>query len=725
MSKPMRLPTAMVGSLMVLAATIGEVGLGTASATEPAPSTNTPFAASEAAKDPFFWLEEVQGEKALAWARERNATTLQRLKGDARFEPLRAEAEKFLTAKDRIAYGDLHGDSVHDFWQDQSHERGVWRKASLASYRAGAPQWEIVLDLDKLAKDEGENWVYKGRDCLEPERRRCMLRLSRGGSDAVVAREFDAVAKSFVKDGFTLPEGKQWLDWAGPDALMVATSFGAETMTDSGYPRQVRLWQRGADLAKAPILLNADKKDVWGRPTALNGPQGNALLLLRSPDFYTQAWSRLLPDGTVKKLALPLAIELNGLMGDDLIISLREDWTVGGRTHRRGAIVAVLLAEATAGAVKRVVPVFAPSETVAVQNLAIAQDKIYLDVMDNVAGRLLAASRDGKGGWRTVAIELPANGSINIVSTHAFQKDVLVSYNDFLQPDTLYMMPGGGKPEAIKSLPARFDAAPYTVEQRFALSKDGTQVPYFIVRAKTMPFNGDNPTLLYGYGGFEIAQTPSYFSAFGKNWLERGGVYVLANIRGGGEYGPRWHQAALKENRQRAYDDFQAIALDLFAQKITRPQRLGIQGGSNGGLLTGVTLTQKPELLGAAIVAVPLLDMMRYHVMLAGASWMGEYGNPEIPAERAWISRYSPYQNIRPDAAYPEAFIYTSTKDDRVHPGHARKFAARMEAMGHPALYYENIEGGHAAAANLKQRAEITALQLVYLMQKLMDQPKS
>ena len=401
-------------------------------------------------------------------------------------------------------------------------------------------------------------------------------------------------------------------------------------------------------------------------------------------------------------------------------MALRDDWSVAGKSLKKGDLIAVPLAQAAAGKVDTVDVIYSPGETAAIQGVGIAKDAIYLDLLDNVVGRLVA-TRKGATGWTQADIALPANGSLNIVSTDGSSTDVLVNYTNFLQPDTLYIMENGGTPQAIKSLPARFDAANLTAEQRFAVSKDGTRVPYFIVHKKDMKLNGDNPTLLYGYGGFEISMTPAYMSVFGKAWLEQGGAYVVANIRGGGEFGPRWHQAALKANRQRAYDDFQSVAEDLIKTKVTKPARLGIQGGSNGGLLTGVTMTQCPDLFGAVIVAVPLLDMMRYHTMLAGASWMGEYGDPEKADERAWIAKYSPYQNVRKNVKYPEAFVYTSTKDDRVHPGHARKFVAKLERQGHKVMYYENMEGGHSAAANLKQRAEVTALQVVYLTQKLID----
>lgn len=687
-----------------------------------ATTSTTPAADKEAMTDEFIWLEEVEGEKAIGWVKDRNEQAFKRLKDDPRFEGLRADAEKILTAKDRIPYGSLKGDTVDNFWQDETHVRGIWRRTSVASYRTADPQWETVLDIDALSTAENENWVYKGGSCLPPENRRCLVTLSRGGKDAAVVREFDAETKQFVENGFTLPEAKQSAEWVDGDTLLISTDTGPDSMTTSGYPRQVRLWKRGQPLSEAKLVFEAAKEDMGAWPAVSHRPEGTVMFVSRLPDFFTQEIRRVAPDGTATKLNLPLEIDSQGVFGDDLLILLRADWTVGGKTHAKGSLVTVPLTEVEKGPARTVTALVAPTETSAIEQVRSTKDAIYVAVLDNVTGKLLKLTR-GASGWQTAEVAMPENGSLSITSTYDFSSDVLVNFDSFLQPSTLYLLADGDKPEAIKSLPARFDAAPFTTEQRFATSKDGTRVPYFVIRSKELKQNGDNPTLLYGYGGFEVAITPSYLSPMSKQWVENGGVYVVANIRGGGEFGPRWHQAALKENRQRAFDDFIAVAEDLVATKVTRPERLGIYGGSNGGLLMGAVMTQRPELFGATVIAVPLLDMLRYHTLLAGASWMGEYGNPEIPEERAYIQAYSPYQKLSKGASYPEPFIYTSTKDDRVHPGHARKFAAKMMAQDHPVIYFENIEGGHSAAANLKQRAQNNAMLVVYLMQKLMDAP--
>lgn len=683
----------------------------------------TPAADREAARDPFLWLEEVEGDKALAWAREQNEKTFARLKADPRFEPVRAEAERILTARDRIPYGSIDGDMVNNFWQDQTSVRGIWRRTTMAGYRTQDPPWETVLDIDALAKAENENWVYKGGSCLPPENRHCLVTLSRGGKDASVIREYDSVAKRFVEGGFVLPEAKQSAVWVDKDTLMIAPSEGPDSVTTSGYPRRVKLWKRGTPPSAAKLVFEGKTTDVATSPLVIHRPEGTVMMVQRAPDFFTQEFHAVSADGKATRIDLPTTIEGQGVFQGQFLFLLRADWTFKGTTHKRGTLLATDYRRLSTGKPPEAVSVvIAPSETSAVSGVAEARDTLYVNMLDNVTGKVLALT-PGKGGWTARQVDLPGNGTVRIVSADAWSQDVLVNYNSYLQPDTLYLMEKGGKPEAIKSLPARFDAAPFMTEQRFATSRDGTRVPYFIVKAKETVLNGENPVLVYGYGGFEIPSVPGYLGPLGMSWIKAGGVYVVANIRGGGEFGPRWHQAALKENRQRAFDDFIAVGEHLVETKVTRPARLGVQGGSNGGLLTGTVMTQRPDLFGAAIVAVPLLDMLRYHTLLAGASWIGEYGDPEKPEEYAYIAKYSPYQALRKETTYPEAFVYTSTKDDRVHPGHARKFVARLQSLGKPVLYYENIEGGHSAAANLKQRAEVTALQAVYLMQQLIDKP--
>ena len=676
-------------------------------------------------EDPFIWLEEVEGERALDWVREQNARSLKILEGDARFEAIRAEAEDIYTATDRIPYGGILGDEVHNFWQDDDNVRGLWRKTSLKSYATDAPEWETLLDLDKLAEAEGENWVYKGRDCLGPDHTRCLIRLSRGGGDAVVVREFDTVSKSFVDGGFELAEGKQWTAWIDADTVLVATGNGGGTMNTSGYPRMVRVWKRGTGVADAKLVFEGAEDDAFAFPTTSIREEGTTALIIKAPDFFSQTLFLLDETGETVMLELPEDVNFQDVLGGHLLALLRSDWQVGDATFAKGSLISVALDDlADGGGIRTAQAVVTPSEGRSIDGVSVTRDRVLVAMLDDVKG-VLATAKPGTDGWTTREVAMPENGTLEVVSTDAYSDAALVNYESFLVPDTLYLVGDGGAPKPIKSLPARFDAAPYTTEQRFATSADGTKVPYFVVRSKDLAMDGTAPTMVYGYGGFEISISPSYASPLTKAWLEAGGVYVAANIRGGGEFGPEWHQSALKYNRQRAFDDFIAVAEDLIANKITSPRHLGIRGGSNGGLLVGATFTQRPDLFNAVICAVPLLDMLRYHMLLAGASWIGEYGDPEDAKMADYIRTYSPYQNVKADAEYPEVFFFTSTKDDRVHPGHARKMVARMSAQGHPVLYYENTEGGHSAAANLKQRAYTDALQAVYLMRKLMDENES
>jgi len=677
--------------------------------------------AEEMAKqDPFLWLEEVEGEKALSWAGQQNEATFGRLQKDPRYEGIRAHAEKIFTARDRIPYGSITGTLVDNFWQDATHVRGIWRRTSLDSYRTDSPAWETILDVDALAAQEGRNWVNKGGSCLPPALTRCLVHLSDGGKDAVVVREYDAAARKFVENGFVLPEAKQSAEWVDENTLVIATDTGPDSVTTSGYPRRVKLWKRGTPVEKATLVFEGAREDMGTWPSVHHRPEGTTVLLSRRPDFFTEEWHQVAADGKASRLNLPLGVDLRGVMNGQLLLLLRDDWAVGGTTHPKGTLVAVPLAGLDRAAPKVVTALVTPNERAAIEEVSVGRDAVYVAKLEDVTGKLLKLV-PGADGWSSAEVALPPNGSLSIVSTDNWSNNVLVNFSSFLQPSTLYLMADGGAPEGIKALPPRFDASPYVTEQRFATSKDGTRVPYFVIRGKDMKFDGNNPTLLYGYGGFEIPMTPSYVGPGTISWLQAGGVRVIANIRGGGEYGPRWHQAALKGNRNKAFEDFFAVAEDLVANKITRPERLGAMGGSNGGLLAGVALTQRPDLFNAVVIAVPLLDMLRYHTLLAGASWIGEYGNPEIPDDRAFIQTYSPYQNLAKDRTYPEAFVFTSTKDDRVHPGHARKLVAKLQSYGHPVLYYENMEGGHSAAANLKQRALNEAMVVVYLMQKLMD----
>ena len=674
-------------------------------------------------EDPFLWLEDVEGEQALDWVREQNARSLALLEADPRYQDLYDTVLAIITAEDRIPYPYFRGEGLTNFWQDSAHVRGLWRKTTLDSYRTATPHWETVLDIDALAAAEGKNWVYQGGQTLPPEDRLALISLSDGGKDASVVREFDAEAARFVGGGFMLPEGKQNGGWLDADTLFVARDWGPGTMTASGYPYIVKRWRRGAALDTAEEVFRGTPDDVTVRAGALRDPDGvvRGVVVTRSIDFYVSE-RFLLTDGGPVKLPLPGKASLEAFVSGQLVFGLHEPWERGGKTYPSGALVSLDLAQCYAGA-DAVDPVliYAPGPRETIEGVVSTRSLLLVAIYHNVRGSAVAY-RFVDGAWQATPLPLPKNASIGLISTSGRDERAFIDVAGYLLPNTLYLADlASGTAEPVKSLPARFDASRTVVEQFDATSKDGTAIPYFVVRPHDLAFDGNAPTLLYGYGGFQVSMPPTYSGALGKMWIEPGGVYVVANIRGGGEFGPEWHQAALKEHRQRAYDDFIAVAEDLIARKITSPRRLGIMGGSNGGLLMGVMFTQRPDLFRAVVCQVPLLDMLRYHKLLAGASWMAEYGDPDKPEEAEFLRRISPYHNLRAGAAYPEVFFLTSTKDDRVHPGHARKMAAKMTSMGLPFLYYENIDGGHAAAANLKERARRNALEFTYLFRKLVD----
>jgi prolyl oligopeptidase len=676
-------------------------------------------------EDPYLWLEDVGGDKALDWARAQNAKSQKELESSPQFAPIRAKALEVLDSKERIPFVVKRGDYLYNFWQDANNKRGLWRRTTLAEYRKPDTRWEVVLDVDKLAAEEKENWVWKGADCLAPRHERCMLSLSRGGADATVRREYDIATRSFVKGGFALPEAKGNLTWKGPDTLYVATDFGSGSLTTSGYPRMVKEWQRGTALDKAKLVYEGKVTDTYVAPLTdrAQGMQRDFVLVV--PMFFKGEVFQI--DGErLVKLDLPIDAKPR-TMREWLFVQLRSAWTVGGKTFGQGSLLVIDYKRFMAGA-RDFTVLFEPSERRSLSSYSVTRNFVLVNELDNVRNRLYEWSRTG-GKWSRREVPLPGFGTITAGALNEEDEpddgglttdDYFLTETGFLTPPTLYLAKAGTTArEKLKALPAFFDAAPYTVEQFEAKSRDGTMIPYFVVRAKAMKFDGTNPTLLYGYGGFEIVQMPTYSGTIGNAWLANGGVFVQSNIRGGGEFGPRWHQAALKENRQKAFDDFIAIAEDLVARKITSPKHLAIYGGSNGGLLVGAVMLQRPELFKAVVCGVPLLDMKRYNQLLAGASWMAEYGNPDIPAEWAYISKYSPYQNVKAGTKLPRTFFFTSTRDDRVHPGHARKMMARMMEQGHDVLYYENIEGGHAASANNAQVAYRQALMYSFLLNEL------
>jgi len=710
-----------LGSAVLVLAACGqttEVNDEMTKAPEPTPvETQTPKG------DTRIWLEEVEGEKPLEWVRGENARSLARLEADPRYAELNAEALAIVNATDKIAYGGHRGDYVYNFWQDATHVNGLYRRTSMAEYEAGDPVWETVLDVDALSKTENENWVYRGMNCLAPAYEKCMVTLSRGGKDAAVRREFDMASKSFVAGGFELPEAKGGVVWADADTLLVATDWQeGSTMTTSGYPFVVKRWARGSALNSASDVLRGDKDDVGVFPFRVEMDGMGYMFASEADTLYDTSWWYMPTNAAPMQVPVPSKTSFRDVFAGQAIFSLEEAWEHGGKTWPQGAVVSFgLKSFMETGVIEQVFEVVIPDVRSSIDGISAIRSSLVIAMLENVNSKVFSYTFDGET-WSSSALDLPENGNIGISSSNAYSDVIYANMESFLQPDSLMRVDVPNNTSSIiRALPDRFDGQNLVVEQLEAISKDGTKVPYFVVRHQDTKMDGTTPTLLYGYGGFQISLQPSYSATLGKLWLENGGAYVLANIRGGGEFGPAWHQAGLKMERQVIYDDFIAVAEAVIASKLTTPKHLGIRGGSNGGLLMGVMYTQRPDLFNAVLCQVPLLDMLRFHKLLAGASWMGEYGNPDDPDEGAYLQSMSPYHNVDAAQTYPEMFLMTSTKDDRVHPAHARKMGHLLDELGKPFLYYENIDGGHSAAANLGETARREALSYTFLMQQLMD----
>ncbi|OYX56043.1 MAG: S9 family peptidase [Brevundimonas subvibrioides] len=719
-------------SLSLTAALLASSILGTSALAQTHTPPNPPLVeggfATTDATDPYLWLEEVDGARAMAWVEEHNTRSLGVLQGDPRYEGLHEQALALVQARDRIpSPGFTHDGHIDNFWQDATHVRGIWRRTTIASYRTDTPEWETILDLDALSTAEGKNWVYKGSSCLPPQERLCLISLSDGGKDAVVVREFDSESRTFVEGGFELPESKGGATWVDPDTLLIARDFGPGTMTSSGYPMIVKRLKRGQSIEQAETLFTGQPSDVSVGAGTLRDADGviQAVIINRGVSFYEGETHLLNADGTTTRLQLPAKSDIDALVQGQLVVTIKEDWTApSGQAFRTGDVIAWNLDAWLADQAAPAQLIIRPGARESVESVTATRNKLVVALYENVRGAAYVYTPNPSGEWSRTRLDLPANSTVGLGSASEQDDRIFVSVAGYLSPSTLSLVDAAtGEMAQVKSIPAKFDASGMTVEQFEARSADGTMIPYFVVHKTDMPLDGSNPTLLYGYGGFQVSQLPGYSPTVGKLWLERGGVYVVANVRGGGEFGPNWHEAALQQNRQRAHEDFQAVALDLEARNITSQPRLGIMGGSQGGLFMGAMLTQRPDLINAAVIQVPLFDMFRFHRLLAGASWRAEYGDPDIPEQRAWIGEYSPYQNLRAGQPYPEVFIHTSTKDDRVHPGHARKAAARLEELGYPVLFYENTDGGHAAGANLRETARRIALEYTYLSRRLMDAP--
>ncbi|GAB1816288.1 prolyl oligopeptidase family serine peptidase [Mycobacterium sp. MUNTM1] len=712
--------------------------------------TSQAHAAPEDNHDPYLWLEDVTGDEALDWVRARNEPTLARFRDDS-FERMRTEALEVLDTDARIPYVVRRGEHLYNFWRDAANPRGLWRRTTLDSYRTESPEWDVLIDVDELGRADGEKWVWAGAGVIYPEYTRALVSLSRGGSDASIVREFDMLTRQFVDDGFELPEAKSQVSWADPDTVLVGTDFGPDSLTDSGYPRVVKRWRRGTPLAEAETVFEGARSDVNVAASTSRIPGYERTLIGRALDFWNEEVYELRGSELIR-IDAPTDASVS-LHREWLLIELRSDWSLGEATYTAGSLLAANYDEFLAGTAQLQV-VFEPDEHTALNHYAWTQARLLLVSLADVASRVeivtppsrddplrpapprlrsSPASRDdplrpapprlrsSPGDWRREPLAgIPAATNTVVVSADDTGDEFFLDSSGFDSPSRLMRGTDDGRLEQIKSAPGFFDAENISVTQNFVASRDGTSIPYFVVRpGGPQASDGPAPTLLYGYGGFESSNTPGYSGVLGRLWLARGGTYVLANIRGGGEYGPGWHTQAMREGRHKVAEDFAAVATDLVDRGITTVEQLGAQGGSNGGLLMGIMLTQYPEKFGALVCSVPLLDMKRYHLLLAGASWVAEYGDPDNPDDWAFISEYSPYQNISTTRRYPPVLMTTSTRDDRVHPGHARKMTAALEAAGHPVFYYENIEGGHAGAADNEQVAFKSALTYSFLWQTL------
>jgi prolyl oligopeptidase len=661
--------------------------------------------------DPYLWLEDITGDDALDWVRRHNEPTLAELSGE-RFEQMRAEALEVLDTDARIPYVRRRGDWLYNFWRDAANPRGVWRRTTLDDYRTDTPNWEVVIDLDELAADEDENWVWAGASVIEPDHSLALITLSRGGSDAAVVREFDMRTKKFVVDGFCVPEAKTQISWENENSVLVGTDFGEDSLTESGYPRLVKRWRRGTPLDDAETLFSGARTDVLVAASRDRTPGFERTLLSRAVDFFNDEVYEL-RDGEFIRIDAPTDATVSAHR-QWLLIELRTDWQTGTGTYRAGSLIAAYYDQFLSGTAQLHV-VFEPDAHTSLHHYAWTRDKLVIVTLADVVSKVQTVT---PGTWTTAPVPgIPDNTNAVIVDTDDLGDEIFLDLSGFTTPSRLLHGPVEGPLEQIKSAPAFFDAENIDVTQHFATSKDGTSIPYFVVGRSDSA--GPTPTLLGGYGGFEVSRTPGYDGVLGRLWLARGGTYVLANIRGGGEYGPGWHTQAMREGRHRVAEDFASVAEDLVRRGITTVAGLGAQGGSNGGLLMGIMLTQYPELFGALVCSVPLLDMRRFHLLLAGASWVAEYGDPDDPEDWEFIAEYSPYQNISADRRYPPLLMTTSTRDDRVHPGHARKMTAALEATGHHVHYYENIEGGHAGAADNAQTAFRSALIFEFLHRTL------
>lgn len=677
------------------------------------------YAQTDEAQDPYLWLEEIESETSLDWVKKQNAVSDKVLTSNPLYIELQQKYIEVFDDKEKIPYAKMEGDYVYNLWQDDIHERGLWRRMLKSDYLTNSDEWETVIDIDELSKKEGKKWVYAGSSFLKPDNKICLVYLSDGGKDEDEIREFDLSTKEFVKNGFIFPESKGGASWIDKDHVLVSRNFGKGTMTTSGYASQIKILKRGAAIDKAETIFETDTTNISVGTFSFNHNKKQHLFIYEGITTF-ESNLYYLKGNKPHKINFPKDAQLSGIHDDELILFLQSDWDINEKSYKKGSLISISLSENLKGNII-IKTIYEPNEISSFVSTSTSKDFIVVNTMENVQNKLLKFRLEGDK-WTPESIDAPEFGSIYLVASSNDSNDYFFIYSNFIKPTTLYHVSGTDiKP--LKKLKEYFNTENLVVKQYHATSKDQTKIPYFVVHHKDMKFDGNNPTMIYAYGGFGVSSQPNYNSRVGIGWLEQGGVYVLANIRGGGEFGPEWHQAAMNEKKQNSYDDFYAVSEELIAKKITSPEHLGAFGWSNGGLMAGVVFTQRPDLYNAVVSGAPLLDMKRYSKLLAGASWMGEFGNPDVPEEWEYIKEYSPYHNVSADKKYPEIFFVTSTKDDRVHPGHARKMAAKMMDMGHPLLYHETIEGGHGAASTNAQQAAMWASIYTYFNIKLKSTP--
>ena len=672
-----------------------------------------------APEDPYLWLEDLRSERALAWVAERNTESRAELTADPGFAALQARILGLYGPEAGIPYPNKLGPHAYNFWKGPGHPRGLWRRTSWAGYGGKDPEWETVIDLDALAVAEKEDWVWEGADCLAPGYSRCLLTLRHDGAGTGVIREFDVETRGFVKGGFSLPTDPGHAAWIDQDHVLVGTDWGQGTLTNSGNPRELRRWRRGTPLASADLLFAGETDDIvvtgWVDRTA--GVPQIGIERVMSAESRRLWWLR---DGVPIPITKPDDAVATTMPGW-LLLELRSPLTEGGRSFAAGSLLATRL-DAQLGGVRRYEILFGPWEGRSISAVVPTRNHVILLTLDPTGSRSEVLTPCTEGWTRSPLAGLPGHGNVSLWAADPDHDDeILFTSHDLGTPLTLSSVQlDGGVPKVLKQAPAAFDGTGLTLTRHEATSEDGTKIPYLLVLREGLAFDGKAPTLLYGDGGFGVQILPGYDGVVGAAWLERGGAYAIANIRGGGEFGPAWHEAAKRENRPRAEQDFAAVARDLIARKVTDREHLGLIGYGNGGLLVGNMMVGHPDLFRAAVASGPLLDMRRYPRLSAGAAaWKEEYGDPDQPEQWAFIQRFSPYHRVRPDGQYPRVLIITSTSDRVVHPGHARKMVARLSEFGKDILYFEELDAGRDGAAEDRQSARHWALIYTFLWREL------